>query len=108
MGCIKVANDRRFYVYEHWRIDRDECFYVGMGQGRRANAMYNRNRHHKFIQDKLARAGLGVEIRLETIAKNKSRVGIVREQTPSEKQRRSESLRNAWARRKAIKLVSEY
>lgn len=20
-----------FYVYEHWRLDKDECFYVGKG-----------------------------------------------------------------------------
>ena len=26
-----------FYVYEHWRPDHDECFYVGKGKGGRAN-----------------------------------------------------------------------
>lgn len=25
-----------FYVYEHWRLDRDECFYVGKGQRKKA------------------------------------------------------------------------
>lgn len=29
-------NDKKFYVYEHWRTDRNECFYVGKGQGKRA------------------------------------------------------------------------
>lgn len=28
-----------FYVYEHWRLDRDECFYVGKGTGKRAEAI---------------------------------------------------------------------
>ena len=40
----------RFYVYEHWRPDRDECFYVGKGKGGRANVMYGRNRHHEAVQ----------------------------------------------------------
>lgn len=53
-----------FYVYEHWRPDRDECFYVGKGFGRRANVMYARNRHHTAIQAKLSRLGLCVEVRL--------------------------------------------
>ena len=53
-----------FYVYEHWRPDRDECFYVGKGRGKRANAMYGRNRYHKFIQDKLSKMGLCVEVRI--------------------------------------------
>jgi hypothetical protein len=29
-------NERRFYVYEHWRTDLDCCFYVGKGQKKRA------------------------------------------------------------------------
>jgi hypothetical protein len=54
-----------FYVYEHWRPDRDECFYVGKGKGRRANQMdFGRNPHHRHIQDKLARLGMCVEVRL--------------------------------------------
>jgi hypothetical protein len=54
-----------FYVYEHWRPDRDECFYVGKGRGRRANDMRrSRNRFHKFIQDKLSRMDMCVEVRL--------------------------------------------
>ena len=29
----------RFYVYKHWRLDRDECFYVGKESGCRAYDM---------------------------------------------------------------------
>jgi hypothetical protein len=55
----------KFYVYEHWRPDRDECFYVGKGHGARANDMRRgRNRFHKFIQLKLSRLGYLVEVRL--------------------------------------------
>lgn len=55
----------KFYVYEHWRPDRDECFYVGKGNGRRANDMRRgRNRFHKFIQMKLSTLGMAVEVRI--------------------------------------------
>lgn len=53
-----------FYVYEHWRLDRDECFYVGKGKGNRAYKMRDRNSHHRAIMDKLSREGSGVEIRM--------------------------------------------
>jgi hypothetical protein len=57
--------DRRtFYVYEHWRADRDECFYVGKGRGIRATNMSRRNQHHKAIQAKLKRQGMAVEVRM--------------------------------------------
>ena len=52
-----------FYVYEHWRPDRDECFYVGKGKAGRANSMSKRNLHHKAIQTKLHRLGLAVEVK---------------------------------------------
>ena len=58
---------RTFYVYEHWRPDKDECFYVGKGHGRRANDMRERdgrNQHHLNIQAKLARLGMCVEVRM--------------------------------------------
>ena len=53
-----------FYVYEHWRLDRDECFYVGKGKGSRAYNLRNRNRHHKAIVAKLSRIGSAFEIRI--------------------------------------------
>lgn len=53
-----------FYVYEHWRPDRDEPFYVGKGKGLRANAMGGRNLHHKAIQKKLHKLGMGVEVKI--------------------------------------------
>jgi hypothetical protein len=55
----------KLYVYEHRRPDRDECFYVGKGRGRRANKLSDkRNAHHKAVQAKLAKLGLAVEVRL--------------------------------------------
>jgi hypothetical protein len=54
----------RFYVYEHWRLDTDVCFYVGKGCGTRAYWMYGRNRHHKSIQRKLEREGSALEVRI--------------------------------------------
>jgi hypothetical protein len=53
-----------FYVYEHWRLDRDECFYVGKGRAGRAYMMSIRNRHHKAIVAKLSRIGSAVEVRM--------------------------------------------
>jgi hypothetical protein len=55
----------KFYVYEHWRPDRGECFYVGKGQGRRAYDMRRgRNRWHKFLQAKLSALGTAIEIKI--------------------------------------------
>ena len=53
-----------FYVYEHWRLDRDECFYVGKGFGTRAHRMSRRNKHHQAIVSKVHREGFGIEVRI--------------------------------------------
>lgn len=53
-----------FYVYEHWRTDRDECFYVGKGKGKRAYNMYKRNPFHKAIQKKVAKEGHAIEVKI--------------------------------------------
>lgn len=54
----------KFYVYEHWRLDRDECFYVGKGMKNRAYKMRDRNAHHQAIMAKLSREGSGMEVRM--------------------------------------------
>ena len=59
-----MATSGLFYVYEHWRLDRDECFYVGKGRGGRAYSMKNRNRHHQAIVAKLGRIGSAFEVRM--------------------------------------------
>lgn len=53
-----------FYVYEHWRPDKNICFYVGKGIGNRAWRLYSRNKHHQSIQSKLLSLGLAVDIRI--------------------------------------------
>lgn len=55
---------KKFYVYEHWRLDRDECFYVGKGMKNRAYKMRDRNAHHRAIMAKLSREGSGMEVRM--------------------------------------------
>ena len=54
-----------FYVYEHWRPDKDICFYVGKGKDDRAY-YFNRtyNRRYNSIVRKLAKLGLCVEVRI--------------------------------------------
>lgn len=59
-----MANAQIFYVYEHWRLDRDECFYVGKGRGKRAYTRNGRNSHWKNIIAKLERIGSGYEVKL--------------------------------------------
>lgn len=53
-----------FYVYEHWRTDRDECFYVGKGKSKRAYNLSNRNKYHKAIVSKVMREGFAIEVRI--------------------------------------------
>lgn len=59
-----MATSGTFYVYEHWRLDRDECFYVGKGRAGRAYSMKNRNRHHQAIVAKLSRIGSAFEVKM--------------------------------------------
>ena len=59
-----MATSGTFYVYEHWRLDRDECFYVGKGKGGRAYSMKDRNKHHQAICAKLNRIGSAFEIKI--------------------------------------------
>jgi hypothetical protein len=59
------VSEKKLYVYEHWRTDRQECFYVGKGHGRRAYDMRRgRNRWHKFLQAKLSALGTAIEIKI--------------------------------------------
>ena len=52
-------------LYEHWRLDRNECFYVGIGKTKsRPYDMKKRNRHHKAIVAKAFREGFAVEVRI--------------------------------------------
>ena len=52
------------YIYEHWRPDKNLCFYVGKGSDRRAWEMAHRNPHHKAVVSKLTSLGLAVDIRI--------------------------------------------
>jgi hypothetical protein len=53
-------------IYEHWRIDTNECFYVGKSMARnpfaRANDLSARNAYHGSVVNKLKDQGL-VEVR---------------------------------------------
>lgn len=62
-----MATSGTYYVYEHWRLDRDECFYVGKGRGGRAYSMKDRNRHHQAIVAKLGRIGSAFEVRMVAV-----------------------------------------
>ena len=53
-----------YYVYEHWRLDTDTCFYVGKGSGNRAYKTVGRNCHWKNIVAKLERTGFAYEVRI--------------------------------------------
>lgn len=54
----------RFYVYEHWRLDKDECFYVGKGTRGRAYSRKGRNTHWRNIVAKLERTGFAYEVKI--------------------------------------------
>lgn len=52
------------YVYEHWRPDTNLCFWVGKGSDGRAYLTKRRNRRYTAIVEKLAAAGLAVDVRI--------------------------------------------
>jgi hypothetical protein len=61
----KDADKPIFYVYEHWRMDKGVCFYVGKGKGNRAwKVKTQRNRHHAAIVKKLEKTGYIVDVRI--------------------------------------------
>jgi hypothetical protein len=60
----ETAAQNIFYVYEHWRTDRQECFHVGKGKKRRAYTMACRNKHHQGIVAKLHKTGHAVEVKI--------------------------------------------
>lgn len=57
-----MTNKFIYYVYEHWRTDRSECFYVGKGKRLRAYKMLDRNRFHTAVRNKVLREGFAVEV----------------------------------------------
>ena len=64
IGAMRTkVKDNIFYVYEHWRHDKDVCFWVGKGYGNRAYD-FKRNKHYNNVVAKLARLGMCVEVRL--------------------------------------------
>jgi hypothetical protein len=52
-----------FYVYEHWRPDTGQCFYVGKGRGRRARVLSGRIAYHRNIVASLRKSDLKIEIK---------------------------------------------
>lgn len=55
-----------FYVYEHWRSDTNQCFYVGKGKGDRAyrGMSGRRNAYWRNIVNKLLRNGHTYEVKI--------------------------------------------
>jgi hypothetical protein len=65
----------QFYIYEHWRPDKNECFYVGKGKRykgkttfgksyRAYEMIFGRNRFHKVVVAKLTIRGFCVDVRI--------------------------------------------
>lgn len=46
---MRNINTAGFYVYEHWRLDTAQCFYVGKGFRSRAWNFSKRSEHHKRV-----------------------------------------------------------
>src|SRR5690349_13997481 len=64
MPVIRDKNSRIFYVYEHWRPDKNICFCVGKGHGNRAWRFRKRNKYHRNIVEKLRRDGYEVQVKI--------------------------------------------
>lgn len=58
-----MASDN-FYVYEHWRLDKDECFHVGKGKKGRAYSRANRNSDWWIVVNYLENNGYSYEVRI--------------------------------------------
>lgn len=55
-------------LYEHWRPDLNECFYVGISWANEDTRPYDlspRNPHHGNVLDKLRKKGLNVDVRIQ-------------------------------------------
>lgn len=61
-----MSRDHTQCVYEHWRPDLGQCFYVGRGPAFRANNLKprERNKHHGRVVAKLYALGFCVEVRI--------------------------------------------
>lgn len=57
-----------YYVYEHIRLDNNQCFYVGKGHGNRAN-FSSRNEHHDRV---VAKCGMKVNIIAENLTEDEA------------------------------------
>lgn len=66
MGAVPIEkkNQPIFYVYEHWRPDKNECFLVGKGHGDRAYSFRKRNPWHQKVVAFLRKSGLEPEVRI--------------------------------------------
>jgi hypothetical protein len=64
--------ENSFYVYEHWRPDKDICFYVGKGIESRVRTKKRRNRHHRDICNYLSSIGTSLEVRIIGIFKSEA------------------------------------
>ena len=53
-----------YYVYEHWRLDEDVCFYVGKGKKKRAYSRNNRNDDWWKVVNYLEENGFAYEVRI--------------------------------------------
>lgn len=57
-----------YYVYEHIRLDNNQCFYVGKGHGKRCDYK-SRNEHHDRIVEKY---GMKVKIIAENLSESEA------------------------------------